>query len=60
MSASPTGCTGRRAAARANHAVVYLNDELYGVPTVIDTVDDVFLKRWYDAPGRCGNSTMGT
>lgn len=35
-------------AARANHAVVYLNDELYGLFTVIDTVDDVFLKRWYD------------
>lgn len=36
------------AAARANHAIVYVNDELYGLFTVIDTVDDVFLKRWYD------------
>jgi spore coat protein CotH len=35
-------------AARANHAIVYVNDELYGLFTVIDTVDDVFLKRWYD------------
>lgn len=39
-------------AARANHAVVYLNDELYGLFSVIDTVDDVFLERWYsDASG---------
>lgn len=37
-------------AARANHAIVYLNDEMYGLFTVIDTVDDVFLKRWYDDP----------
>ena len=35
-------------AARANHAIVYVNDELYGLFTVIDTVDDIFLKRWYD------------
>ena len=37
-------------AARANHAIVYVNDDLYGLFTVIDTVDDVFLKRWYDDP----------
>jgi len=35
-------------AARANHAVIYVNDELYGLFTVLDTIDDVFLARWFE------------
>ena len=39
-------------AARAHHAVLYLNGELYGLFTMLDTVDDVFLERWFeDATG---------
>jgi hypothetical protein len=39
-------------AARANHAIVYVNGDLYGLFTVIDTIDDEFLERWYeDASG---------
>jgi hypothetical protein len=34
-------------AVRANHAVIYLNGELYGLFTVMDTVDDFFLARWF-------------
>ncbi|MFT4978915.1 MAG: spore coat protein CotH [Myxococcota bacterium] len=35
-------------AARAHHAQVYLNGELYGLFVMLDTVDDVFLERWFD------------
>ncbi len=35
-------------AARAHHAVVYVNGELYGLFVMLDTVDDVFLGRWFD------------
>ena len=35
-------------AARAHHALVYVNDELYGLFVMIDTIDDVFLARWFD------------
>lgn len=39
-------------AVRANHAVIYMNGELYGLFTVMDTVDDFFLARWFtDASG---------
>ena len=34
--------------ARAHHAVIYVNDELYGLFVMIDTIDDVFLGRWFD------------
>jgi spore coat protein CotH len=34
-------------AARAHHAIIYLNDELYGLFVMIDTIDDVFLGRWF-------------
>gem|GEM_PF-2628453 len=34
-------------AARANHAKVYLNDEYYGLYTVLDTVDKTMIERWY-------------
>jgi spore coat protein CotH len=37
-------------AARANHALIYVNDELYGLFTLIDTIDDIFLARWYADP----------
>jgi spore coat protein CotH len=36
------------AAVRANHAVIYVNGELYGLFTVMDTVDDLFLARWFE------------
>ena len=32
-------------AVRAHHAVIYVNDELYGLFTMIDSVDDEFLER---------------
>ena len=32
-------------AVRAHHAVIYVNDELYGLFTMIDSVDDQFLAR---------------
>ncbi len=35
-------------AARAHHAVIYVNDELYGLFVMMDSIDDVFLKRWFD------------
>lgn len=35
-------------AARAHHALVFVNDEFYGLFVMIDTIDDVFLKRWFD------------
>ena len=39
-------------AARAHHAQVYLNGDLYGLFVMLDTVDDVFLERWFeDASG---------
>lgn len=39
-------------AVRANHAVIYMNGELYGLFTIMDTVDDFFLARWFeDASG---------
>ena len=34
-------------AVRANHAVIYMNGELYGLFTIMDTVDDFFLARWF-------------
>ncbi|HCH65741.1 MAG: hypothetical protein CL927_01440 [Deltaproteobacteria bacterium] len=34
-------------AARAHHAVLYVNDELYGLFVMLDTIDDVFLSRWF-------------
>ncbi len=40
-------------AARAHHAILYVNDELYGLFVMLDTIDDVFLKRWF-------NDTSGT
>ena len=40
-------------AARAHHAVVYVNDDLYGLFVMIDTIDDVFLERWFsDTSGK--------
>lgn len=35
-------------ASRAHHAVVYVNGELYGLFVMLDTIDDVFLSRWFD------------
>jgi len=35
-------------AVRANHAEVAINGDHYGLFTVIDTVDDLFLARWFD------------
>jgi hypothetical protein len=37
-------------ASRAHHAVIYVNGELYGLFTMIDTLDDIFLKGWFDEP----------
>ena len=35
-------------AARAHHALLYVNDEFYGLFVMLDTVDDVFLARWFN------------
>ena len=35
-------------AARGHHAVLYVNGELYGLFVMLDTIDDVFLGRWFD------------
>ncbi|MCB9765794.1 MAG: CotH kinase family protein [Alphaproteobacteria bacterium] len=35
-------------ASRANHAIVHLNGELYGLFALLDTIDDVFLGRWFE------------
>ena len=37
-------------AVRAHHAALYLNGELYGLMVLLDTVDDVWLERWFDDP----------
>ena len=51
MSASRTGCTATRGYRRArHHAVLYVNGDLYGLMVLLDTVDDVFLERWFDDP----------
>jgi len=34
--------------ARAHHAIVYVNDELYGLFVMLDSIDDVFLARWFE------------
>jgi len=34
-------------AARSHHAVLYVNGELYGLFAMLDTVDDIFLERWF-------------
>jgi spore coat protein CotH len=48
-------------AARAHHAIIYLNDELYGLFVMIDTIDDVFLGRWFsDTSGSMSSSTTAT
>ena len=31
-------------------AVIYINGELYGLFTVLDTIDDIFLARWFVDP----------
>ena len=31
-------------------AVLYVNGDLYGLMVLLDTVDDVFLERWFDDP----------
>lgn len=37
-------------AVRAHHAVIYVNDELYGLFTMVDSVDDEFLERNFVDP----------
>jgi spore coat protein CotH len=34
-------------ASRAGHALVYLNDEFYGVYTNLENIDSLFLSRWF-------------
>jgi spore coat protein CotH len=35
-------------AVRATHALIYVNGELYGLFTMLDSVDDIWLKRWFE------------
>lgn len=35
-------------AVRAHHAVLSVNGEMYGLMVLLDTVDDVFLGRWFE------------
>jgi hypothetical protein len=35
-------------AARATHALVYLNDEYYGLFTHLESVDDTMIARWFE------------
>ena len=35
-------------AARAHHALIFVNGDFYGLHVMIDTIDDVFLARWFD------------
>jgi spore coat protein CotH len=35
-------------ASRAHHAVLHLNGEVYGLFVMLDTIDDIFLGRWFD------------
>jgi hypothetical protein len=39
-------------ASRANHALVYINDEYYGVYANIETPDEEFLAEWFEDPDR--------
>jgi hypothetical protein len=34
--------------ARAHHALIYVNDEFYGLFIMIDSIDDIFLARWFE------------
>jgi spore coat protein CotH len=39
-------------ASRANHAMVYVNDEYYGLYANIETPNEEFLEHWFDDPDR--------